>query len=126
MARNLKSAEDNAVAERISSNIKELMTLRGYRQVDLVNRTGIKRSTMSDYINGNTIVPTQAIKKIAKALGATEAQIFGDETYSTEFDNVYDLIGELQRELKKANERIDKLEAYILRGVDVNYRKYSR
>lgn len=126
MARNLKSAEDNAVAERISSNIKELMTLRGYRQVDLVNRTGIKRSTMSDYINGNTIVPTQAIKKIAKALGATEAQIFGDETHSTEFDNVYDLIGELQRELKKANERIDKLEAYILRGVDVNYRKYSR
>ncbi|WP_257208505.1 hypothetical protein [Bacillus toyonensis] len=81
---------------------------------------------MSDYINGNTIVPTQAIKKIAKALGATEAQIFGDETHSTEFDNVYDLIGELQRELKKANERIDKLEAYILRGVDVNYRKYSR
>lgn len=67
MARNLKSAEDKAVAERISSNIKELMILRGYRQVDLVDRTGIKRSTMSDYINGNTIVPTQAIKRIAKA-----------------------------------------------------------
>ncbi|WP_257208506.1 hypothetical protein [Bacillus toyonensis] len=42
MARNLKSAEDNAVAERISSNIKELMTLRGYRQVDLVNRTELR------------------------------------------------------------------------------------
>ncbi|QWI13039.1 helix-turn-helix domain-containing protein [Bacillus mycoides] len=118
MARNLKSAEDKAVAERISSNIKELMILRGYRQVDLVDRTGIKKSTMSDYINGNTIVPTQAIKTIANALGATEAQIFGNEIHITEFDNVYNLIGELQRELKKANERIAKLEAHILRGAD--------
>ncbi|MDZ4438856.1 helix-turn-helix domain-containing protein, partial [Bacillus cereus] len=94
MARNLKSAEDKVVAERISSNIKELMVLRGYRQVDLVNRTGIKRSTMCDYVNGNTIVSTQAIKKIAKALGATEAQILGDEIHITELRNVCDLIVE--------------------------------
>ena len=78
---------------------------------------------MCDYVNGNTIVPTQAIKKIAKALGATEAQILGDEIHITEFRNVCDLIVELQRELEKANERIDKLEAYILREL-IPYNNY--
>ncbi|MBK3311793.1 MULTISPECIES: helix-turn-helix transcriptional regulator [Bacillales] len=113
MSRKFKSAEEQVMAEKISGNIKELMRQKRYRQTDLSDKTGIKRSTMSDYVNGKTIVPTQAIKKIAKALGSTEAQIFGDEIHITEVDN---LVVELERKLEKANQRIEELEEYIKQG----------
>lgn len=120
MARKFKSAEEKALAEEISANIQELMHKKGFRQIDLADRTGIARSTMSDYVNGNTVVPIQAIERIARALGTSKAQLLGSEIYLTEADKLESsLVVELKRELEKANQRIAELEAYIKRGVDL-------
>ena len=36
----------------MSENIKTLMKRKGLRQIDLSDKTGIKRSTISNYVNG--------------------------------------------------------------------------
>lgn len=120
MSRKFKSAEEKVMAERISANIKELMHKRGFRQIDLSDRTGIARSTMSNYVNGTTIVPIQAIERIARALGTSKAELLGNELHLTEADKLESsLVVELKRELEKANQRIAELEAYIKRGADL-------
>ncbi|MCU5685832.1 helix-turn-helix domain-containing protein [Bacillus wiedmannii] len=120
MARKFKSGEEKALAEEISANIQELMHKKGFRQIDLADRTGIARSTMSDYVNGNTVVPIQAIERIARALGTSKAQLLGSEIHLTEADKLESsLVVELKRELEKANQRIAELEAYIKKGVDL-------
>lgn len=59
----------------MSENIKTLMKRKGLRQIDLSDKTGIKRSTISNYVNGKTIIPMVALQRIANALGVTKSEI---------------------------------------------------
>ncbi|TBL15256.1 XRE family transcriptional regulator [Bacillus paranthracis] len=75
MPRNFKTEKEKQIALKQSENIKRLMERKGWRQVDLVNATGIARSTMSTYINAKSVIPMVALQKIADALGVSKAQI---------------------------------------------------
>lgn len=60
-----------------SERIKEGMALRGLKQVDLVERTGISKGALSSYISGRYIPKQNNAFLIAKALDVNEAWLMG-------------------------------------------------
>lgn len=61
----------------ISDRIKEGMALRGFKQTDLVEKTGIGKSSISTYLKGEYQPKQRNIYKIAKALNVNEAWLMG-------------------------------------------------
>ena len=53
------------------------MTLRGYKQVDLVEKTGINKGALSCYISGKYKPKQNNIFLLAKALDVNEAWLMG-------------------------------------------------
>ena len=60
-----------------SERITEGMALRGLKQVDLVERTGISKGALSSYISGRYIPKQNNTFLIAKALDVNEAWLMG-------------------------------------------------
>lgn len=60
-----------------SKRIKEGMELRGYKQADLVEKTGISKGALSSYLSGRYIPKQNNIYLIAKALDVSEAWLMG-------------------------------------------------
>lgn len=62
----------------VSSRIKEAMELRGMRQVDLVEKTGISKSLLSQYLSGRvTNARTDKVYMMAKALRVDAIWLMG-------------------------------------------------
>lgn len=61
----------------IAERIKEALEIRRMRQVDLVEKTGIGKSSISTYISGEYEPKQRNIYKIAKALDVSEAWLMG-------------------------------------------------
>lgn len=62
----------------VSSRIKEAMDLRGMRQVDLVEKTGISKSLLSQYLSGRvTNARTDKVYMMAKALRVDAVWLMG-------------------------------------------------
>lgn len=59
------------------NRLKEAMYLRGKKQIDLVNETGINRSAISRYLSGEYEPKQIAIYKLAKALNVSEMWLWG-------------------------------------------------
>lgn len=83
----------------IASRLKEAMSLRNMKQVDLVSLTGIGKSSISTYLSGEYEPKQKNIYKIAKALNVSEAWLMGEDVPMdrTEFS-------ELLADLVKENE----------------------
>lgn len=60
-----------------ANRIKQALRLRNMRQADLVNLTGIGKSSISTYISGEYEPKQKNIYKIAKALDVSEAWLMG-------------------------------------------------
>lgn len=60
-----------------NARLKEAMSLKGLKQVELCEKTGIGKSSMSHYINGTHSPTTDRVYLIAKALGVNEAWLLG-------------------------------------------------
>lgn len=60
-----------------SERIKEGMLIRGLKQSDLVERTGISKGALSSYISGKYVPKQNNIYLIAKALNVNEAWLMG-------------------------------------------------
>ena len=60
-----------------SERIKEGMMLRGLKQVDLVEKTGISKGALSSYISGRYVPKQNNTFLIAKALDVNEAWLMG-------------------------------------------------
>jgi transcriptional regulator with XRE-family HTH domain len=92
-----------------SERIKEALELRGMKQSDLVEKTGIGKSSISTYISGAYEPKQRNIYKIAKALDVNEAWLMGydvpmgRETGSITFDDTPD-----DTPFNRALEKIDK------------------
>ena len=61
----------------IAQRIEEGLKIRGMKQVDLVNLTGIGKSSISTYLTGEYEPKQRNIYKIAKALNVSEAWLMG-------------------------------------------------
>lgn len=57
--------------------LKEAMNKIGKKQIDLVNETGLNRSTISRYLSGEYEPKNEAIFKMAKALDVNEMWLWG-------------------------------------------------
>ncbi len=57
----------------------EGMNLRGMKQVDLANRTGLSASRISHYMNGRWEAKQDALYRIARALDVNEAWLMGHD-----------------------------------------------
>lgn len=70
----------------IANRIKEAMTIRGMKQVNLVSLTGIGKSSISTYLSGEYEPKQRNIYKIAKALDVSEAWLMGEDVPMERFD----------------------------------------
>jgi transcriptional regulator with XRE-family HTH domain len=61
----------------IAERLKEAMALRGYRQADLIEKTGINKGALSCYISGKYKPKQNNIYLLAKALDVSEAWLMG-------------------------------------------------
>ena len=57
--------------------IKEAMELRNLNQTDIVERTNIKKSALSQYISGKITPRQNAIDQLSKVLNVSEPWLMG-------------------------------------------------
>lgn len=60
-----------------SERLKEAMTLRGKKQVDLARETGIDKGSISHYLSGRYEPKQEAVNKLAISLGVSEMWLWG-------------------------------------------------
>ena len=63
--------------EPISARLREAMTLRGKKQVDLVRETGIDKGSISHYLSGRYEPKQEAVNKLAVALNVSVTWLSG-------------------------------------------------
>lgn len=73
--------------EAFSVRLRKAMTLRNYKQVDLVEKTGLDKSLISNYLSGKYKAKQDNIYILAKALDVNEAWLMG---FDTNIDRVPD------------------------------------
>lgn len=71
-----------------SERIKEGMTVRNMKQIDIVEKTGISKGALSSYISGKYLPKQNNIYLIAKALNVSEGWLMGyDVPMEKQFHN---------------------------------------
>lgn len=82
MAQNEGMGKNAVDRLNIGSKIRELRHKKNYTLVDLVTKTGISKSVLSEIEGGAVIPPVATLIKMAKALGVGMAYFFEDEVVS--------------------------------------------
>ena len=75
---------------QISSNIKKVMKSKGMTQINLADKTGISKSTISDYLNNKTLINPDNVQKVADALNVKKSDI--DPTFKKQQPNPFETI----------------------------------
>lgn len=96
--------------EKFNIRLKEAMDIRGLRAVDLIDRTGIPKVTLSYYMSGKTEPKADRVYTLAKALDVSEAWLLGFEVpmYRTDEQKKNDALAEIVVRLRK-DEKLYKL-----------------
>lgn len=89
--------------EKLSVRLKEAMDIRGFRAVDLIDRTGIPKVTLSYYMSGKTEPKADRVYTLAKALDVSEAWLLGFDVpmYRTDEQKKNDALAEIVVRLRK-------------------------
>lgn len=69
--------------DTIASRLRAALELRGMKQAELVELTGIGKSSISTYLRGAYIPKQKNIYKMAKALNVNEAWLMGEDVDPT-------------------------------------------
>lgn len=69
--------------DTIASRLRTALELRGMKQAELVELTGIGKSSISTYLRGSYIPKQKNIYKMAKALNVNEAWLMGEDVDPT-------------------------------------------
>lgn len=75
MARSKYTEVELGMIADISGNLKQILHLKGVSQTDLSNKTKLPTSTISDYVNGKTLIPPGNLQKIADSLNVLKSEI---------------------------------------------------
>ena len=83
--------------DKLCIRLKEAMDIRGLRAVDLIDRTGIPKVTLSYYMSGKTEPKADRIYTLAKVLDVSEAWLMGFDVpmYRTDEQKKNDQLAEL-------------------------------
>ena len=109
----------------IKDRLREAMTLRGFRAVDLVERTGIPKGTISYYLSGHTQPKADRLYLLASALDVSEAWLLGYDVaiHRSDAQKKNDSLAKLIVRLRTDSEffetvaALDKLDDAQYRGV---------
>ena len=104
-----------------ANRIKQALHLRNMRQADLVNLTGIGKSSIRTYISGEYEPKQKNIYKIAKALDVSEAWLMGLDVPMERKEPAIRINDELIAKIKnnpKLQELIDILSDASEEGLD--------
>ncbi len=63
--------------EAFDKRLREAMALRGYKQVDLVQKTGLSKSAVNHYVSGKYEAKQKALFLLAEALDVSEGWLMG-------------------------------------------------
>lgn len=66
-------------SKEIAAYIHLILNKRGMKPIELADRIGVNRSTVSRYLNGTRKISMEDIPKIANALGVTPTELLMDE-----------------------------------------------
>ena len=118
-----------------SKRIQEAMELRGLKQTDLVEKTGISKGALSSYISGRYVPKQNNTFLIAKALNVNEAWLMGADvpmerdSYNKKWDKeaaqFSDSINSFYMELNSLGwscEWIDSDTKYLLSNGNVSFK----
>lgn len=88
--------------DKLCIRLKEAMDIRGLRAVDLIDRTGIPKVTLSYYMSGKTEPKADRVYTLAKALDVSEAWLLGFDVpmYRTDEQKKNDQLAELVAKLR--------------------------
>lgn len=83
--------------KEIKDRLHEAMELRGLRAVDLVERTGIPKGTISYYLSGRTQPKADRLYLLARALDVSETWLLGYDVaiHRTDKQKKTDLLSKL-------------------------------
>lgn len=79
--------------ENCSDRIKKALTIRGMKPIDLVEKSGVKKSALSQYMSGKIIPRQNSLHMLATALEVDEGWLMG-----------YDVPMEKRKNLTATNE----------------------
>mgnify|MGYP003297842373 CR=1 FL=1 len=96
--------------EKLCNRLSEAMEIRGLRAVDLVDRTGIPKVTLSYYMSGKTEPKNDRVFILAKALDISEAWLLGFDVpmYRTDEQKKNDHLAEMVATMRE-NEKFYSL-----------------
>lgn len=80
--------------QQIANNIKELLNKRGITQVQLAEKTGISKSTISDYMRSKTLINPGNVEKVAMVLNVNKSDI--DPTFKKNSNNADTIAAHLE------------------------------
>lgn len=95
--------------QQIANNIKELLNKRGITQVQLADKTGISKSTISDYMRSKTLINPGNVEKVAMVLGVNKSDI--DPTFKKTNDVSTVLAAHIDDDVTE--EELEEILAYI-------------
>lgn len=70
------------MSTEFSKRLKKILTEKGIKQTELVAKTGIGKSAISQYIKGLYTPKTENLNKIARALNVSVSDLLGEDAFS--------------------------------------------
>lgn len=86
---------DMPLKKKISYNIEKYRKQHGWTQKELAIKSGIPKSTLSDYINNKTLINPGNVEKLATVFNVSKSDI--DPWFGNKNENKYDMVHELEQ-----------------------------
>ncbi|BDH62157.1 LexA family transcriptional regulator [Lysinibacillus sp. PLM2] len=82
-------------SKEIAEYIESLLNRENMKPIDLANKIGVDRSTVSRYLNGGRKIPMDEIPRIASALGVTPVELLVDNEDIKNISNIEPLTSKM-------------------------------
>lgn len=113
---------DLPLKKEISKNIKNLMNKNNWTQLKLSEKSGISKSTLSDYVNCKTLINPGNVEKLSEAFGVPKSEIDPSfkQTKTLPELNMRNEI-DIQKNLQKMIDSLNAKNSYaVFAGQDLN------
>ena len=102
--------------EPCNKRIKQALELRGMKQTDLVEATGIGKSAISQYLSGKYVPKQTATHLIAKALNVSEAWLMGYDVPIERIEEVKKVVTKEEQEFLNLFNSLDAADKENLKN----------
>lgn len=106
----------NEQKEPCNKRIKRALELRNMKQADLVEKTGIGKSAISQYLSGKYVPKQTATHLIAKALNVSEAWLMGYDVPIERVEEVKTVVTKEEKEFLQLFNQLDSDDKDNLRN----------